>query len=731
VYRHIPLFTIILLLSISVSRASLLSPDDETLRVIAEKLARQEYSGAREAALQARTGPQRDFMLGVASYRLEKWDEAERYLTGNADVFPLLGDFALFYRATALTRLSRFDEALPLLRQLSKDYPQSPLIRSTDFLSADILFRKGDFQGALDAYFRCVETYSTGNDALRALYQAALCREKLGDREGAARDLRGIWLTYPGKEIASSAEADLTRLRTTGVPVAPYSGEELFKRGCTQFELKQYREAVATFSLLAPESLPESLRGNLAFKNAMALYHAKKNPEAEKALARLSSADSPYPEYVYESSYWYANLLDRIGREKDALSIFQRLAGTRPEAELADDALLQTALIRKQSGEHREALATFRRLLNEYPSSSHAPRAQWEIAWSLYLTGEYPAAADTFRKLADSPSHREKALYWLGRSRDAAGSRDTAREAYAVLREEFPAGYYALNIEKENGIRNDRIPCLSPSILNSLPVPAGFERARTLISLGLREEARMELASIKKRKGSAFRGSLDVAALYISMEEYRYAMGLFPEKSLQRRDSVTPYTWAILYPTGFRESVSRHASIAGISEHLTFALIRAESSFSPAALSPVGAVGLMQLMPATAKDAAKGLGEVITVSRLHRPDLNVKLGTRHLKDLLVRFNGNVVSAVAAYNAGSTPVLRWRKKHPTLREDEFIESIPYAETREYVKKVMAAAEIYRRIYSPAEANPAVAHTSPTVQGEYSSASPANPSQTSTN
>jgi soluble lytic murein transglycosylase len=139
----------------------------------------------------------------------------------------------------------------------------------------------------------------------------------------------------------------------------------------------------------------------------------------------------------------------------------------------------------------------------------------------------------------------------------------------------------------------------------------------------------------------------------------------------------------------------------------------------------------MQLMPATAKEAAKGMGENITIPRLHRPDLNILLGTRHLKGLLVRFNGNVVSAVAAYNAGAAPVQRWRKRHPTLREDEFIESIPYPETREYVKKVMAAAEIYRRIYSPADASPTVVKASSTVQGAYSSASPAHPSQTSTN
>jgi soluble lytic murein transglycosylase len=218
------------------------------------------------------------------------------------------------------------------------------------------------------------------------------------------------------------------------------------------------------------------------------------------------------------------------------------------------------------------------------------------------------------------------------------------------------------------------------------------------------------------------------------MDDYKYAMGLFAMEPPRHQDSRTPYAWAILYPVAFRESVSRHASGAGISDHLTFALIRAESTFSPAALSPVGAVGLMQLMPATAQETAKGMNEVITKSRLHRPDLNVKIGTRYLKQLLVRFNGDVVSAVAAYNAGAGPVQRWRKRYPSLREDEFIESIPYPETREYVKKVMAAAEVYRRLYSPLVASPAVVQASSGVQKEYSSAKaapPAPPSQISTN
>jgi soluble lytic murein transglycosylase len=118
-------------------------------------------------------------------------------------------------------------------------------------------------------------------------------------------------------------------------------------------------------------------------------------------------------------------------------------------------------------------------------------------------------------------------------------------------------------------------------------------------------------------------------------------------------------------------------------------------------------MGLMQLMPATARATAKGMSENITTSRLTRPELNIRIGTRHLRGLFTRFNGNLVSAVAAYNAGATPVLRWRKQFAGLQEDEFIENIPYAETRDYVKKVLAGIEIYRQLYGGNGYSPAPA------------------------
>jgi len=695
--RKIPFLILILICSVSVSRASLIPPDDHYLLLSAEHLKKKEYSGARLAAFQAQQSPTRDFVLGVTAYHLEKWDEVERYLAPSADSLSLLGDFALYYRAIALTKLSRHDEALSPLRSLRKNYPDSPFVRPAALLLADILFQREDYPNALLAYQNFLSEYSSGNDSLKAQFQSALCREKLGDPKAAMRDLRKLWLAYPAKSVARQAEAQLERLASLSENTQPFSAEELFKRGCTLFEQRHYKDAASVFSSLSPESLPEHLRGELAFKTAMILYRLKKNVEAEQSFTRLAAPDSPFQQYRLEASYWLAQVYDRTGKDEEAVATFLTLAGTRPESSLADDALFHAALIKKHQGVHREALALFRKIYSEYPASSRAPRALWESAWSLYLSGNFPEAATNFALLANDPSWREKALYWQGRSLEAAGSAEAAFPLYALIQREFPAGYYNLNINKTFGSRNNRVPLLSTSFHIPLSAPSGLERAQALIALGLHEEAGKELAALKRRKASSFRGSLGHAGLYLAMNDYRSAMGLFHQEALATDSGNSPSVWAILYPAGFHEIISRHTANSGLNQCLTFALIRAESNFLPTARSPVGALGLMQLMPSTAKDIARGLGIDASTPQLTNPEVNVRIGTRHLKDMIRRFNGNLVSAVAAYNAGATPVLRWRKNFPTLREDEFIENIPYPETREYVKKVLAAMEVYRQLY----------------------------------
>ncbi len=718
-YR-IPVLITILLMSISISSASLYPLADDNLAKAGQRMKKRDYRGARDTALKAGTGPARDLLLGMSAYRLEKWDEAERLLAAAADGLPLLGDFALYYRASALNHLLRYREALSLLARLEKDYPDSPLLRSGCFLNAETLFQDGQFRAALETYRHFIENYPEGSDSLKASYKIAACIEKLGDFNGAAAALRVLWLKYPGRDVAREAEADIERLRKSGATVQPYTAEEMFARGIALLDLKKYRDALAVFSSIPAGSLPEKYRGKLAFKSAMALYLSKKNTEAEQAFARLASQESPYREYALEAYYWHARTLERLGRDESACAALLKLAETRPDSDLADDALYQAGLILNKSGNKSKAREVFDRLLRTYPHSSLSSRVLWESGWSRYRAGDYPAAADMFGRLTDDGTYREKALYWQVRSLEAAGSGESARRVLAHLLDEYPTGFYALNLEKEKGLNSGTTPSLGRNILATIPIPRGFERAKSLISLGLHEEARMEISATRNRISSGSSGIMDIARLYLAMEDYRSAMRLYSQKNSAQKAERSPQTWAILYPPAFAETVSRNAVDNRISENLAYALIRAESNFFAEARSPVGALGLMQLMPATAKDTARQMRETVTIPQLTIPEVNVRIGTRYLKGLLNRFNGNLVSAIAAYNAGPSPVLRWRKNLSGLREDEFIESIPYGETREYVKRVLAGMEIYRRLYGGEEPSSLAMAAKAPVQGGYSSA-----------
>jgi soluble lytic murein transglycosylase len=206
----------------------------------------------------------------------------------------------------------------------------------------------------------------------------------------------------------------------------------------------------------------------------------------------------------------------------------------------------------------------------------------------------------------------------------------------------------------------------------------------------------MELAVVKKKSFGKNRQNSSIARLYLEMDDFGGAAAALQQEKPRRLEKDNLHLWAINYPAAFRKEIALFSARNGLDPSLVYSLIRAESGFSPRAQSPVGALGLMQLMPATARAVEK---DATDPQRLFQPELNIRVGTRHLKDLIDRYRGNLVSTIASYNAGAGTVDRWLKEFGTMEESEFIENIPYAETRDYVKKVLAGREIYRRLYAP--------------------------------
>jgi soluble lytic murein transglycosylase len=397
--------------------------------------------------------------------------------------------------------------------------------------------------------------------------------------------------------------------------------------------------------------------------------------------------------------FWLAKTMDRSGRDDDAFAAYMRLADSSPGSPLADDSLLAAYFIRKFQNRGADYLTLLRRLESDFPRSILLRTACWEIALQSYERGDFKTAAVYFKKILDDKNRREKALYWYSRTLAAAGDKEGAEKALASLAAEYPFGFYALTLAKNSPIRVEGI-LASEDIRALLPEPSCFDRAKILISLGLFEDSRKELAWLKRRSSNDSGALSAIARLYLKMGDFHGSSTKIKTEGLRSMDKNSLAEWGMAYPLAYREHVTANALKNGIAEGVVYSIMRAESNFSPTAVSPSGAVGLMQIMPATAKAIVNsetgngyGIGEL-----LRRPEVNIRLGVKHIRGLLDSYNGDLVLSVAAYNAGSGNVERWLKSFGKLPKDLFIEKIPFPETREYVKKVLTGIEIYKRIYN---------------------------------
>jgi soluble lytic murein transglycosylase len=178
----------------------------------------------------------------------------------------------------------------------------------------------------------------------------------------------------------------------------------------------------------------------------------------------------------------------------------------------------------------------------------------------------------------------------------------------------------------------------------------------------------------------------------------RLARGRFRDKLERTGGALSPALWNVAYPTGLLPTIKLQ-SAKGVDPFLIAAIIREESQYDLKAVSRVGAIGLMQVMPATANTVAQRIG-IPPVGRddLFDQDTNIRIGVRYVEQLLEQFSGNLVYTIAAYNAGPMVVNSWRDQHGTYSQDEFVEMIPYQETRQYVKRVLRSYREYIRLSS---------------------------------
>ncbi len=361
---------------------------------------------------------------------------------------------------------------------------------------------------------------------------------------------------------------------------------------------------------------------------------------------------------------------------------------------------------RQDEGRVEEAESAFLRAYTRFPGSSYGERALERVALLEYRAGRYATARvrlEDYRRRYPTGDWAQGALFWTGKTLEAEGDTAMAHGVYLRTIAYNPLDYYAILASRRVGA--DRWAALH--LVDAGPLPAlapvyadALDRMNLLRDLGWVPRARREFRRARELGPG---GNLEVLAFAHALDATGWTQEGVSEgwRAKARQQGWTRLHLQAIYPFPFSEALTHAARERGLPVYFVAGLARRESLFDPDISSGANAIGLMQLLPATARDVAPraGLPEYQR-AQLTVPQVNLLLGTRYLADLLERFDGDPVAGMISYNAGPHRYLRWRE-FPEFADDEMrVERIPFKETREYVRAVTELGEIYRFLYPDA-------------------------------
>jgi len=337
----------------------------------------------------------------------------------------------------------------------------------------------------------------------------------------------------------------------------------------------------------------------------------------------------------------------------------------------------------------------------------------WTLGWIHILArkdADAIRAFDLYLKRYPDADYTSNALFWSAKVHGRNGRTSQRDASFNTLIRLYPYSYYSYRARSNLGLPMEVANQINSGFAFPLTENTGavedsrLRTIRELMEIGLYAEGAREMQRLAAERPDDKMLAFTLAELYVEAGEPLKANVLLQKnfRDIVRHGgtNVPPRFWEILYPRQHWRSIEAAAVRSAIDPHLITAIIRQESGFDPSVVSNAGAVGLMQIMPQEAsRIAQKANLPAITREELFDPQKNVLIGAAEIRQKVAAMGGNQLLGIAAYNAGEDPVGRWVTRTPPDDIDLFVESIPYNETRLYVKSVTRNLFEYRRIYGP--------------------------------
>jgi soluble lytic murein transglycosylase len=534
-----------------------------------------------------------------------------------------------------------------------------------------------------------------------------------GQARTGAEALQRVYYDYATNYLADQAHTDLQKVpEAAALPSVTYS--QHLKRAEALYKARRYKDAIGDYQYVA-DYAPPAQQPAAWIQLANCYIKDGNTRSAKEALDHIADDGS---EASAEKWYQQAEIARQAGDDGSLSNILQHMRASTPKSPWLESALLSAGNMYLLRKDYDHALDYYREIHERFPSGTKAAYAHWKCAWLTYMQRRKDQAKKYFEEQVEFyPGTNEvpNAMYWRGRMAEDDRDYGVARAYYQRLSERYRNYYYGV-LARRRLQTLPQAPTVTVASLQHVQSLAALDPVSQVTSppdddlhyakAKLLENAGMtDLAVRELQAGSATGPSwemLEIAKIYTSGGEYFRAL-----QALKRAISgvfamdvsaLPAQYWQGLFPRPWWDAMRSYSTENGLDPYLVASLIRQESEFNPSAISHANAYGLMQLLPKTGKGEAKKTGVPhYTTDKLLDPTTNIQLGTHYFRSMVDSFGGQVEYALAAYNAGADRVSDWRSAGNYADVEEFVESIPFTETREYVQAIMRNAEVYKKVY----------------------------------
>ncbi len=652
----------------------------------------------------------------VAALQSNREAAAATILKGLDRKLPKLADYIGWFRATAEFSTANYAAVPAALDPVWSQSPTSPLIGRAALLGAQAYQQTGNTAAAvalLRKHYTAVPQ-PQGDLAMAKAFAAA------GDPVSAAVYAQRVYYGYPVTTEAAEADALTVTLEVQlGDKYPPDLGTAMLSRALKLLDAGQTEKAKRELTTLVPR-LAGPERDTAQVKIGVAQYNLKDTKAAQKYLADLT-VESPSADA--ERMYYLLLCARRANDRTTMSSVLDQLAAQHATSTWRLEGLLALAnsyLVENQVDAYEPL---FRACYESFPKEARAAGCHWKVTWAYYLRRKDDAREMLRDHLRQFPNSDESsaALYFLARLAEGANDPSAARAYYTEIVREYPNYFYT-------GLARERLAALpATSATPSAPVvdflrtvtfntrarvrnfepnaiaKLRLERARLLASAGLDDWAETELRYAAQNEDQSHVMGLELATMADRRgqpdQAMRYLKRYAPDYLYLRIDSAPDEFWKLAFPLPYRADFERFARANNLDPFLFAALARQESEFNPKAVSVASARGLTQIMPPTGRELSRQLRmKPYSTASLFQPEVNLKLGSFYLKSLADSVEGRWEAALAAYNAGLSRAKTWSTWGEFREAAEFVETVPFTQTREYIQIVLRNADMYRQLYA---------------------------------